>query len=65
MDDPKKLFGTELERRAAFMMLLSNAQNIMGLTDVEFAAQLMEVAMELGPELFSSSEEECCTSALQ
>lgn len=48
----------DLERRAAFLAFLSQAQKVMGLNNVEFAAQIMEVAMELGPELFCVGDEE-------
>lgn len=48
---------TDLEKRAAFFDCLAQAQKVMGLNDVEFAAQLMEVAMELGPELFDSNDD--------
>lgn len=49
---------TDLEKRAAFLAFLSQAQKVMGLNNVEFAAQIMEVAMELGPELFCEDDED-------
>ncbi len=49
---------TDLEKRAAFFDCLAQAQKAMGLNNVEFAARIMEVAMELGPELFCEDDEE-------
>lgn len=55
----------DLERRAAFLTFLSQAQKVMGLNNTEFAAQLMEVAMDLGPELFTVNEDEEPTGVFQ
>ncbi|MGR7993851.1 hypothetical protein [Xanthobacter sp. ZOL 2024] len=55
----------DLERRAAFLAFLSQAQKVMSLNNVEFSAQLMEVAMDLAPELFTVNEDEEPTGVFQ